>query len=349
MSDTATPGARFHHVANGTSTTRLIVAAGLSGSWSIWADPLHDGPVPAGLSDDELMDVRRRHLGGEHDEHERGGAPHLDPVNDLRRWRTAIAHADAYDELVLWFEHDLFDQLNLIQLLPWIHDRVPREKAVSLVCIGSFPGRSRFKGLGELTPSEIASLFPARARVTGAQYALAQRAWDAFRAPAPTALDDFRQQDTSALPFLAAALTRFIEEYPWTSDGLTRSERRLLQLASQGPIALDAVFPRMHDDERAYYITDLSLIDLVRSLARTTPPLLSIERPSSGGRGLFGGSVAIADAGRQVLAGTRDRTSLGAIDRWMGGVHLQPGGDDWRWDADRGRIIGLRDGLVRNR
>jgi hypothetical protein len=50
------------HVANGTCTTRLITAAGLPGATSIWADPLHDGPVPHGLSDAELVEVRRRHL-----------------------------------------------------------------------------------------------------------------------------------------------------------------------------------------------------------------------------------------------------------------------------------------------
>src|SRR6266446_9638303 len=56
--------ARFHHVANGTCTTRLIQAAGIPGALSIWADPLHDGPVPGGLTDEELLDVRSRYHTG---------------------------------------------------------------------------------------------------------------------------------------------------------------------------------------------------------------------------------------------------------------------------------------------
>ena len=55
---------RFLHVANGTSTTRLIEAAGIPGTCSIWADPLHEGPVPGGLTDAELLDVRMRYLPG---------------------------------------------------------------------------------------------------------------------------------------------------------------------------------------------------------------------------------------------------------------------------------------------
>ena len=54
--------ARFLHVANGTSTTSTIEAAGIPGTCSIWADPLHEGPVPGGLSDSELIEVRRQFL-----------------------------------------------------------------------------------------------------------------------------------------------------------------------------------------------------------------------------------------------------------------------------------------------
>ena len=54
---------RLLHVANGTSTTGTIEAAGIPGACSIWADPLYEGPVPAGLGDAELLDVRMRYLG----------------------------------------------------------------------------------------------------------------------------------------------------------------------------------------------------------------------------------------------------------------------------------------------
>jgi len=69
----------FMHVANGTSTTRTIHAAGVPGRSSIWADPLHDGPVPEGLDDEALLEVRARFIAGEvHD---------VKAVEaDLRRW-----------------------------------------------------------------------------------------------------------------------------------------------------------------------------------------------------------------------------------------------------------------------
>ena len=129
----------FLHVANGTSTTMTIEAARIPGAVSIWADPLHDGPVPGNLTDDGLIEVRARHLSDRHDAASLSAA-----IEELRAWRRAVAAHDIYRELVLWYEHDLFDQLNLIQLLTFIRAHVPATKPVSLICIDAFPGRPTF-------------------------------------------------------------------------------------------------------------------------------------------------------------------------------------------------------------
>ena len=95
----STDRVRFLHVANGTCTTSIIEAAGIPGRRSIWADPLYKGPVPAGLSDGELMEVRRRYLagpGGLTGAAWAGPDPTLDPANDLREWRAAIGRHESY-------------------------------------------------------------------------------------------------------------------------------------------------------------------------------------------------------------------------------------------------------------
>ena len=293
----------------------------MPGRMSIWADPLHEGPVPAGLDDDALLDVRRAHHAG--------SPAAADPKNDMTKWRRTVADHDAYDELVLWFEHDLFDQVNLIQLLSFIHAHVPESRTVSLICIDSFPGRQHFQGLGELRSSELASLLPARQRVTAEHYTLAEQAWRAFREPTPEALDDLSQRNAPALPFLARALRRFLEDYPWTRDGLSRTERRLMTLAAEARADGPAVFPRMIDGEKAFYVTDTELAELSASLTSGPTPLLADTN----------GRLSLTPAGRDVLDGRADRVALCGIDRWFGGVHLQGHAVPWRWDGDRGRIV----------
>jgi hypothetical protein len=293
------------------------------------------------LSDTELLDVRMRYLAGPAGrtwEAWTGSDPFLDPANDMRQWRAAIERHESYDELILWFEHDLFDQLNLIQLLTWIRDHLAARDRVSLICIGSFPGHPQFKGLGELTPDDIASLLDRRQPVVEPQYQVARHAWQAVREPTPETLDELRQHNTSALPYLAPAITRFLQEYPWTRDGLSRTERRLLELADREAIALWKAFPRMHEGEQVYYITDGSLAACAEALSHTSPPLVTLDDSRAGEGHVLRGIVALTDTGRSVLAGESDRVEICGIDRWLGGVHLQTGGELWRWDATRQRV-----------
>ena len=333
---------RFLHVANGTCTTDIIEAAGIPGACSLWADPLYEGPVPGGLSDNELLELRMRFLGEPGDltwVAWAGSNLSQDPINDLRAWRATIAHHESYDELILWFEHDLFDQLNLIQLLPWIHEHLPATKPVSLICLGSFPGRTDFKGLGQLTTDELASLLETRQLISDAQHDVARRAWQAFRHPTPEVLDQLRRDDTSALPYFAAAITRFLEEYPWTTNGLSRTERRLLELANGDGMALWDAFRRMHEGEHVYYVTDASIAGMAEALSRTSPPLLTLD-PSDTREGCpLRGTVALTDVGRSVLTGQVDRVATCGIDRWLGGVHLQGRSAIWRWNDATKRIV----------
>ena len=83
---------------------------------------------------------------------------------------------------MLWFEHDLFDQLLLIRTLDLLDGRSAK---VSLICIGAFPGFERFVGLGQLNADQLASLAPARVLVTQRHYAIARDVWKEPRRATP--------------------------------------------------------------------------------------------------------------------------------------------------------------------
>ena len=318
------------HVANGHATTGLIEQSGVPGRTQIWADPLNEGPVPGNVSDDQLLTIRARFLASQYDA--------SDAADDLRRWREAVDDNAGYDELVLWFEHDLFDQLNLIQLLAHL-GRAPRSKPITLICIDRYPGHPDFKGLGELEPRDLAALFKDRRPVDAVQIALATRAWSAYRSPDPRAIEELLKSDTSALPFLAAALARHLEEFPSDADGLSRSERRLMEQAMTGPADIRAAFPRMHHGETAYYIADSWFVDRARELASASPALIDLSITTDQASGLPAGTIVLTRPGREVLEGASDRVAVCGIDRWLGGVHVQGHGRAWRWSARSGHLV----------
>ena len=144
------------HVTNGDSTVATMERARLTGVLLPWRDVLHEGPVrrcrPASCGacarSTSPPSARRRRR--------RGGGPRA------RDERLSTAIADG-EPVVLWFEHDLYDQLQLVQILAGLP---ARPEPVELICVGSFPGRPGFAGLGELEPDELASLWPVRTAVT---------------------------------------------------------------------------------------------------------------------------------------------------------------------------------------
>ncbi len=160
--------------------------------------------------------------------------------------------------MVLWFEHDLFDQLNLL----WLVDRLQRAhvamERVRLIVIGEFPGVDPFHGLGQLTAPQLASLFPARVPVTESQVSYAADAWAAVCAPTPDRMAALAAPDVSApLRFVPAAIRRLLEELPGHLDGLSRTERQGLGAFATGATTLVEAFGMQAQQEAAIFLGDL--------------------------------------------------------------------------------------------
>src|SRR5687768_16115723 len=99
------------HVTNGSCAGEIIQQTCLPGEVLTWDDTLHEGPAPARLSSDELREVRARFIVA------CGWASYDEAFSRFARRDAALAGYRDHDEIVLWFEHDLYDQLQLIQIL----------------------------------------------------------------------------------------------------------------------------------------------------------------------------------------------------------------------------------------
>src|SRR3954463_4518206 len=99
------------HVHNGDCAAEFLRLSGVPGDICVWAEALHEGPVPAGVSPEQWRRARARLRGGG----ARGGPDGAGAR--LRRWDAGLDSYPEYGEVVLWLEHDLFDQLILIRHL----------------------------------------------------------------------------------------------------------------------------------------------------------------------------------------------------------------------------------------
>ena len=303
------------HVTNGESAGNTLRQTTLGGAVLSWQDVLHEGPVPA-LPPAELRAVRARFLS------ECGWGSERSLLESLERRDRLFEHAlEADTSVVLWFENDLYDQLQLLQALTLAGD-----SPLELIQADS--------DLGPLQPEELEALWPLRRPVTLHTRALAREAWDAFRAPEPTGLAALLERDTSALPHLDGALRRLLEELPHTKCGLSRTERQLLEPLLDGPRRPGELYLASQAREEAIFLGDAwawkrlaELVPLVEELP--APPPLGDPREFMSAR------VKLTQLGRDVLAGKAERFEVAPVERWLGGTRADGA---WRWDAARRRL-----------
>jgi hypothetical protein len=332
------------HITNGDSTAISLRRSGIPGVFLAWRDVLHDGPVPTGLSLQQLSDVRARFLA------ERGWSTYQDALEDFRARDSILEGFRNEHEVVLWFEHDLYDQLQLVQILDWLAEQDRGKTILSLIAIDSFPDRASFHGLGELTPAQLSSLFPTRRPITAAMFTVAHVAWDAFRSPDPTTIERVLSGDTAALPFLAAALKRHLQEFPSVMSGLSRTERQLLEALAAGPMRPVPLFFATQRKEEAPYLGDWPFWQYVYDLSQGPTPLVirsdgdafvlpTFSSGSIGQTAFLEQELLLTELGRPLLSGQRDWMRLHGIDRWLGGVHLSSHEPAWRWNETLGRVV----------
>ena len=328
---TAAGGPAALHVTNGDIVVDLLRRAGLADAALAWADVLHEGPVPAGLDDAGLRRVRAEFLAGADGVHAPAALARLEA-----RDRALAANRDG--EYLLWFEADLYDQLQIAQILAALGDLGVAPGRVTLVCIGEHPGIAHFGGLGELEPEQLGGLLGAATRLTPDALDLGAAAWAALRADHPGGLGAIAASRSPELRFLGEAFDRLSREYPSTRDGLSLTERRLLAaITADDGAAAGVAFGRVGQREARPFLADLFFFRAAARLAIAPVPLIELDPP--GGEVVATTRLRLTPAGRRVLRGQADHVALNGIDRWVGGVHLS-GAARWRWDEGTESVVG---------
>ncbi len=322
------------HIHNGDSTAGTARKADLPGEHLVWREVLACGPTPSGVPDDDFWQLRARHLSDAY------ALRVEDSAKDLREQQEALAQFVDHEEVVLWFEHDLFCQLHLIYLLNWFAQRELGKTKLSLICIDNFPGIEDFRGLGQLNEAQLASLFPQRRAISSAQLNLGSKAWQAYSSSDPSQIENLLAEDTAPLPFLKSALFKHLERFPSLNNGLGRVENSALELIAAGNNEFKKLFPAFGKCEPTYGFGDAQVVLELKRLGKGPHPLLTMKNLSPIDSDKFlSASFQITDHGKAVLNGDEDFVRLNGIDMWLGGVHLQGNEAAWRWDEDRSKLI----------
>ena len=306
----ATAEATVQHWRCGNDIEHSLRTAGFSGAFHMFDDPMVMGPVPA-LPDDQYWSVRATYV------QQAFGLLAADVEQRQATQRGALAQLNTYSELVLWCEGDAYDQLFLIRLLASLSS-LPRR--LELIEINRVPGVERFIGIGQLAPDVLAWLWPQRRSLGEDALALARQAWAAYTATNPTAWASLAARQHPVLPLLGPALARQLQELPGAADGLSLTQRLVLQvLAAHGELPAGKVFGHlMMRYEPLPYLGDLMFNAMLQPLINAPSPLLE-QQPGEDWRQR---PLRLSALGEDVLQGQANWLDLKPPERWVGGVRI---------------------------
>lgn len=305
------------HLLNGDSTREILEQTDISGDHCVWRDVLSDGPAIPDVGSESYWDTRADYMS-------RAFTISREEFAEKAQaeFKKLEAFAD-YDEVVLWFEYDLFCQVNMMAVLHWFNQQERGDTKVSLICVGREEGYEKLVGLGELPPDRYPDLFNRRRIMGSADFSFATDVYEAWCSADPTDLETYILLPSNEFPYLSDALQSHFKRFPSSQTGLTEIEQKIVELIYEGVNEERRIVGSLLRWQAFYGFGDLQFFQVLERLK----PILD-----------NGNSISVKSESRDLLnAGT----PLTSIDRnyALGGAQVS----DWQWDRQKNELTSSGD------
>ncbi|MBC07163.1 DUF1835 domain-containing protein [Thalassospira sp.] len=309
------------HLRCGSDIRETLKTAGFIGEFLEFSDPFCQGPVPD-RPRDAFIETRAAFISGSFD------LPDQDALARLRGEYDALDRLGSYDHVVLWFEHDSYDQLILAFLMDAIATIQP-ETEIDIISVNQSPEFEpidRFIGLGQLSPNGLIWCWENhRTPLNSDMLTFGAKVWKALRQDDPTDLKALAETENAPLPHMPAALKRHLAELPDAKTGLGLTQSLTLQIISDlGPMPLGKVFGHlMRSYDPLPYLGDLMFWSEVQWMMNCKDPLFTLSPPEPD-TNWSTRTTTLTDTGQETLTGTRNFLDTFTGTRWVGGVRISP-------------------------
>ena len=303
------------HIHNGDATLITAKRSGVPGEHIAFRESMIAGPVMAKPD----LETRARFLS------EGYGTNLLKARTDLLEQERVLTDAVKHDEIVLWFEHDLFCLVHFIYLL----QRFSRRNVSVVWCPTP---------LGTKEEEAFVRLYASRGGVTPAMTKAAASAWRAYTSPDPTMLNAFIASNVD-VPFFREGMALHASRFPSMRNGVGLVGNRVLALVEKGAGDFATLFARFDTDPPRLGFGDSELMRELRNLSRASVPLIALNEVNEPGppKAL----ISLTPAATNVINGSVDYLALDDPDEWLGGAHVTRD-SIWRWDEQLRKLQSSR-------
>ncbi|MFI2743219.1 DUF1835 domain-containing protein [Zhouia sp. PK063] len=268
------------HITNGDSFTAVLQKLPIEGEIITWREMLCEGKTTSDVGSESFWRIRFDYL---NKLYKVSKSTFIDAT--LKEYRSLCNHK-VEEEIILWFEYDVFCQINMIAVISWLKKHRPYA-TVHLVCSGKEDNTKKLYGLSELTEEKVLELYKKKIELTRDDIEYADYLWQLYCSDNPIRLELALKHNKSQFKYLDDALKSHILRFPSVENGLNDLENHVLQLANTGKITRqEALVAKVLKDQKNYGFGDLQFHKMITDLK----PLFSSLNP-----------VKLAEIGQSVL------------------------------------------------
>ncbi|WP_272149447.1 DUF1835 domain-containing protein [Tenacibaculum aiptasiae] len=213
------------HITNGDITTLQLKNLNFKGDIITWREMLCEGKTSVDVGSENFWKTRFDFLKSSYKVTKRKFIDYT-----LKEYRN-LCNQKKQDEIVLWFEYDLFCQINMLAVISWLK-RYRKNQKISLVCSGKVANSEKMLGLGELSPIQLKEHFKNRIILSQDDIEYADYIWQLYCSDSPLQLENASKfNPKSPFVYLEEAIKAHLLRFPSIENGLNHIENNILKTA----------------------------------------------------------------------------------------------------------------------
>jgi len=214
------------HITNGNTLTDYLRELEFTEDILTWQEMLCEGPTIPTINSDKFFDLRANFLKQYYDIEVN--------TKELKREISKLDNIEAYSEINLWFEYDLFCHINLLGVINLLHQK-DVDLPLYLICSGRVDGEKNLRGLCELNPSQIKEHYKNKVLLTQEDKELAIAIWRTYCGKDHNILKPYIVTNSN-FEFMGSCLKAHLKRFPHQKSGLCVLEQNILKLVEKNEI-----------------------------------------------------------------------------------------------------------------
>lgn len=251
------------HILNSDSSASIFKKTELWGEVLVWREMLCEGSLHKNIGSDAFWKQRYSFFEKE------VGIAKLDYYDNTIKEIIPIEDLEGYEEVVLWFDFDLFCQINLIGLCTYLLQSYRKDIRYYLVCTGKEKGSSTLQALSDYTVESYIKLYENRIKISRNDLLFAQESWNLFVSNNPTVLRAFNFNKNKKFRYLQNAINQHLERFP-KLNSLNQIENKILETIALEPITKKEIISKLQlwqKEKTVYGFGDLNYLLVLQKLS----------------------------------------------------------------------------------